>query len=110
MNKTINEVIALLDNKQANNIVLLDMKNQSIMVDYMIVCDANNARLMEALLNYVRDFLDQNHVEYFPITNFKDTDWILIDAKDFVVHIFSSEGRNKYQLEKLWQDTVVSYE
>lgn len=104
MNQIVQGIVDLLESKQANDVVVIDMEGKSYLMDAMIVCDASNTRLMDALLNYALEYLDQQGILYRPVFNDKDSDWLLIDALDVVVHIFTPSARARYQLEKLWKD------
>ena len=95
----------LLSDRQAEDIVLMDIGKVSSFTDYFIVATANNPRQMNALI----DSLDQDlrpaarprRVEGTP-----DSGWVLIDFGDAIVHLFAAEERAYYNLEGLWAQGV----
>lgn len=96
--------IKVLDDKFAKDIVAIDMKLASPMFDTFIICTAENARLMNAIKNNVQDELELNDIFAKHTEGAKDSQWILMDYGDIVIHIFSPDERHNYQLEKLWGD------
>lgn len=103
-------LIQFLDEKQAQEIKLLDMREVTPYMDYMIVSHFSNARLIAATAEYVTDYLDKEGIEYRSFDKNDESGWILIDAKHIIIHLFLKEQRDLYQLERLWKDTVVSDE
>ncbi len=91
-----------LEEKKAENLVLIDIINLAIFADYFIICSGTSDRMINALAKSVAEYLHQNfhllvHKEGEPRDG-----WILIDAGDIIIHIFSPEKRNYYKLEDLW--------
>lgn len=103
----IKELVAMIEERQGQDVVLLDMQTASPLMDYMIVTHVSNPRLLMALANYVKDFLDQKQINYSPIEGSQSSRWLLIDGKDVVIHIFLEDERENYNLEKLWVDCIV---
>lgn len=93
-----------LDAKKANDIVTIDFRNENPLCDYFVVCDAPSQRQVNALADSVEDAIIKAGYKIKDQERQKDASWILIDAIDVVVHIFETETRSKYNLEKLYQD------
>lgn len=94
----------LLDEKDADNIIIIDMEKTSLMVDFFIIVTGNSDTHMAALRDYVIQYLKEQEL---PIINYdkgKGYDWMAIDAGSILVHIFSEEGREFYDLESLWAE------
>lgn len=96
--------IKTLDDKFAKDIVAIDMKLASPMFDTFIICTAENTRLMNAIKDNVQEDLEMHDIFVKHTEGAKDSQWILMDYGDIVIHIFSPEERQNYQLEKLWGD------
>ena len=100
-------VDSILD-KKGSDIVLLDLREQSVFADYFLICSGENDRQIRALAESVRTEAKQeagiraNGVEGIP-----EAGWILIDFGDLVVHVFSPDKRDYYSLEDLWNDAHV---
>lgn len=99
-------IIKLLDEKQVEDIVCLNFKDKSPFLDYFFIGTVRNARMANAILNYVEDFCDENDIKVNNIDSSNDSGWFLIDCGSFVVHIFMESERAKYDLEGLWKDLI----
>lgn len=100
------EIVKLLDEKQAEDIVVLDFKGKNPYLDYFIIATARNARLACALIDTVDDFCNKENVEVRSIDSKGDSGWYLIDLNSIIVHIFLENERKKYDLEGLWKDLI----
>jgi ribosome-associated protein len=96
--------IALLEERKAENIVLIDLNDVAIPTSYFIVAETDNATHAKALVNALRKGLPHkpNHSE-----GFTERRWIVLDYGDFVVHVFEKEAREFYDIESLWADHIV---
>ena len=97
-------VIKAADGKRAEDIIALDMKGLSIMSDYNVIMHASNSRLINAIADSVVETGREKGFEVESIEGKKTGNWILIDLGSVIVHIFSEEERNHYQLEGLWSE------
>lgn len=103
--KTVLETaIQAIDGKKANNIVALDMQQVSLMADYFVIADAASNRQVQAIVTEVKDKIQAAGGEVKLIEGFQAADWVLIDLGDVIVHVFSTEQRDFYNLERLWHD------
>ena len=94
---------ALLD-KKGENIKLLYFGGKSSLTDCFIIATGNSNPQIKALRDNVEKTLKENNVELFSKDRFQPSGWLVIDAIDFVVHIFSDEQRENYAIEELWKD------
>jgi iojap-like ribosome-associated protein len=92
------------DSKHANNIDVLNISEVSIMADYFVIMDASSQRQVGAIVQAILDEMGKNDVEVSHVEGKRDSKWILIDLHDVVVHVFLTEERDFYNLEKLWSD------
>ena len=100
-------VARIADKKGAQYINILEMKNRLIITDYFIIIGAKNIKLTTAIEDEIKFRLKQYSILPLHIAGLSDGNWILIDFNDFVVHIFSEEFRQYYDLERLWKDSKV---
>ena len=96
--------VKAIDGKKANNIVALDMRNVSLMADYFVIADAASNRQVQAIVTEVKDKVQAAGGEVKLIEGFQSADWVLVDLGDVIVHVFSTEQRDFYNLERLWHD------
>lgn len=97
-------VVDVLVDRQASDVVLLDLTALSAFADYFVIATSDNVRQMRALI----DTLEEALGETFPQLTFReegqpDDGWVLLDLGAVVVHLFSIEKRAYYDLERLWQ-------
>lgn len=107
-NKDIKELVKIifkaLDNKKAENIKIINISDISVMADYFIICSGDNKHQILAMQDAVEEALEKIEVIPKNIEGKNGDTWILMDYRDIVVHIFDSENRSFYDLERLWQD------
>lgn len=107
MQKVLNDLYKLIDDKQGDDIVVMDFRNNSPFVDYFIVCSARNSRLANALIREVEDYAEAHDIKVVNKDIEKDGKWLLIDIGFIVVHVFVGEERYKYNLDGLWKDLII---
>ena len=87
--------------------ILIDIKNLSIFADFFIICSGTSDRMLNALAKSAIEFIHQNyHIEVKNEGEPRDG-WVLIDAGDIIVHLFSPEKRSYYKLEDLWSQGKI---
>lgn len=101
------EVVRILDNKKADGIEAIKVRDLTIVADYFIIASATNTTHVKALADEVEFLLNQNHkLKPSHIEGYQYANWIVLDYQDVVVHIFYEETRKYYNLERLWSDGV----
>jgi len=100
------ELLALvtteLDDRKAENIVTVNVIGKSSFTDYMVVATGTSTRHIKALCNYVSVALKGKGVFPKGIEGGQDSEWVLVDLGDVIVHVMTAQTREFYQLEKLW--------
>lgn len=108
MTKTPEELLELVvrtaDDRQAKDIVAIDMRGLSIVTDFNIITHASNSRLVNAIAESVIDAAEKAGVNVMNIEGKQDGNWVLIDLGDVVFHVFDEDERNHYRLESLWAE------
>jgi ribosome-associated protein len=94
--------LAAADDKQATDIVVLDLRKAAGFTDYFVICSGGNARQVRAIADGVSDALSAEGAKPAHREGYDKSDWILLDYFDFVVHVFAPETRVFYALERLW--------
>jgi len=93
-----------LDEKKAEDIKILKVGEISVIADYFIIANGTNSSQVTALVENVEDMLGKNGFDVKRIEGTKNTNWVLMDYGDIIVHIFSKEDRLFYDLERIWRD------
>jgi len=97
-------VEALLD-KKGNEVVTLDLRSLGDRpTDFFIVAHGDSSTQVKALADAVEKDTSENGAKPFRKEGVKNSEWIIIDFADVLVHVFHREKRDFYQLEELWHD------
>ena len=96
-----------LDEKKAENIKIIDIGSISVMTDYFIITNGNNQPQVDALVDAVEEALLNVGLKDVKVEGGKNNGWTLIDAGNMIIHIFTKENRDFYDLERIWSDGKV---
>ncbi len=88
--------------KQAADVVVLDLRKASSFTDYFLVCTGRNVRQVKAIVDAIEETLLAIGVRPALVEGYDRAEWVLVDYFDFVVHVFAPETRRFYALERLW--------
>lgn len=106
-NKEIVQKIAVAcDDKRAEDIIALDMKDVSLVADYFVICHGNNERQVQSIAREIKDKMDELGIDVKRMEGFEQARWVLVDIGDIVCHVFHKDERSYYNLERLWGDAA----
>jgi len=92
------------DDKKAHDLVALDISQIASFASYFLLCTGDSSRQMQAIADEVEKRLKAIGIRPSHVEGYQNSEWILIDYLDLVVHIFSKTARAYYDLERLWRD------
>ncbi len=95
--------------KQATDIVMLDMRGPLSFTDYFVILSAESRRQMQGLLEDIDQALNEAGIALHHREGTTDGGWVLLDYGDLVVHVFGQEEREYYHLERLWAQAPVMF-
>ena len=93
-----------MDDKLAKDIKVIDISNISVVADYFLIADGRNRNQVQAIANNVEEFLGKAGYHVKAIEGYQTANWILMDFNDIIVHIFNTDDRSFYDLERIWKD------
>lgn len=99
--------INALENKKAEDIHIIDIREISVLADYFIIANGTNTNQIQALTDHVEETLGKAGYPVKQIEGYNCANWILMDYGDIIVHIFDKENRLFYDLERIWRDGKV---
>jgi ribosome-associated protein len=99
--KKIEVIVEALEAVNLSNIEIYDMKEKSPFYDYLIISSATSDRQLQAAISHIHKDLADNHFDHPRVEGKNSNSWVLIDAKDIVVNVFTTEEREYYNLEKM---------
>ena len=103
--KKIHKVLS--DNK-AKDITKINLEKKSSIADYMIICSGTSNRHVISLSNYLVEALKKENLNTLNVEGIRNGDWVLVDAGDIIIHLFRSEVREYYGLEKMWAGEEIN--
>ena len=93
--------------KKARAVTIMDLRKITDMADFFVVCSADSDVQVRAIADAVTDGTDTIGVSAWHREGLSQRQWVLIDYVDVVVHVFHTEMRKYYGLEKLWGDAAI---
>ena len=99
------QIIAILDDKKAESIKIIDLHKKSILADYLVVASAQSSRQLYSMADHLSIALKAHGIKPI-IDGTPPTDWVVVDAGDIIIHLFRPEARAFYNLEKMWSAVV----
>ena len=100
-------IVNVLEEKQGENILLLDIRDITTITDYFIICSGTSDRMLNALASAVQRELRTAHNIRSRIEGDPKTGWVLADYGGVIVHLFAPDRREYYRLEELWAEGKV---
>ncbi len=102
--RLVTELKGELDNKKAIRPVIIDVKSLTSIADYMLIADAKNDSQLDAMKDAV--YKKCLSFDIFPrsIEGSNKNGWIVMDYNEITIHLFLSEQRKFYDLERIWGD------
>jgi ribosome-associated protein len=107
LKRQVNEAILACQDKKAEQVTILELeKDSGAFTDYFVVCSGTNPRQVQAIADAVDERLEGLGMRPAHTEGYKQAEWVLLDYVDFVVHIFSENARQYYDLERLWKSAT----
>ncbi len=96
--------ITALEDKKAEDIKVIDISEVSVIADYFIIVSGTNRSQIQTLSDHVEETLGRAGVQLKQVEGYDNANWVLLDFRDVIVHIFDRENRLFYDLERIWRD------
>ena len=93
------------DSKKATDVRILDLREVTTFADHFVICTGSNSRQTRAIWDeIVLQIKQQAGEKAINVEGYENGDWVLGDFGDLIIHVFTDEKREYYQLERLWRD------
>jgi ribosome-associated protein len=93
------------ESKKASDLRILDLREVTTFADYFLICSGGNLRQNQAIWDEVAQQVKKQAGELpMNVEGYDAGEWILGDFGDLIIHVFSGEKREYYQLERLWRE------
>ncbi|MWV62082.1 ribosome silencing factor [Helicobacter saguini] len=107
--KVLDSIIEILDSKKASDINVLDLQGKGYISQFVVIATSMAGKHSLALLEYLKEGLKPLGAKFYAVDDSSE-DWIIIDLGEIMVHIFTENHRNKYNLdeflEKNFKDSI----
>ena len=100
--------VEALEELKALNIITIDVTKVTTITDYFITSTGTSDRHRKSLADVVEETMNKAGYETLSKEGYNKANWILLDFGYVVVNIFAQEARNKFNLERLWSDGILS--
>ena len=101
-NKAAHLAVDVASDRQATDIVLLDVHAISGFTDFMVIMSVNSVRQLDAVADSLIEQIEKAGLTIHHREGKPDSGWVLVDFGDLVLHVFSEEQREHYRLEQVW--------
>ncbi len=96
-------IISSLDDDKAIDAKVINMAGKSSIADFMVIASGASQRQIKAMADHLIKKLKSAKLSKLSVEGRAQSDWVLIDAGDIIVHLFKPEVRKFYNLEKMWK-------
>jgi len=100
-------LVRALEEKKAEEILLLDVQGQCSFADYFVICSASSERMLRALKESVVETAHKEFRVSARTAGRSDSGWMLVDLGMVIVHLLTPERREYYSLEDFWKEAKV---
>lgn len=100
------KVIAdVLDAKKGRDVKIIHVEEKTVIAEYFVLCTGNSSTQVKGLVGEVEYQLERRGVKPYNVEGRDNNSWILMDYSNIIVHVFSREARDFYNLDKLYGDS-----
>ena len=96
--------VEALEDRKGEDVHVIDISEISTLADYFIIASGTNINQVQALADNVQEVLGRAGFDTKNVEGYESGKWILLDFGDIIVHVFDSENRLFYDLERIWRD------
>ncbi|MDE6403954.1 MAG: ribosome silencing factor [Muribaculaceae bacterium] len=103
-------IIEGIQERKGRDITVVDLSNvDGTTIDKFIICQGNSSMQVTAIADSVREYLfEHDKIKPYNYDGYRNAQWIVIDYGEILVHVFTPETRQYYNLEELWSDAKLT--
>ena len=100
------KLLEVIEDRQGIDVMLLDLRPAMAFTDFFVICSGETKRHLDALTEEAEQAMKQAGASLHHREGSSDGGWVLLDYIDVVAHVFSTEERDRYRLERVWSTAV----
>ena len=104
----IQRISTLMLEKKALDIKIIDVRNITTLTDFFVICTSESEPQTRAITDHIHEQMKANGMKAWHIEGYENLDWVLLDYVNIVVHVFSRDSRDYYDLDHLWADGKIT--
>ncbi|WP_237036744.1 ribosome silencing factor [Mediannikoviicoccus vaginalis] len=101
--KEIDLVVKACEDKIAKDVLSIKLQEGMAIADYFVIATGNTSSQTQAIADEVEKVALENGMTIVGVEGYREGSWILVDLGDIIVHVFTPEAREYYNLERLWK-------
>ncbi len=101
--KEIDLIVKACEDKIAKDVVSIKLQEGMAIADYFVIATGNTSSQTQAIADEVEKVAEENEINIVGVEGYREGSWILVDLGDIIVHVFTPEAREYYNLERLWK-------
>ncbi len=91
-----------LEDKKARDVVIIDVREQTSMTDFLVVCEGDTDRQVRSMVENLQEACKAQEIDVYHVDGMKDGTWICLDCGEVIVHVLLPGERSYYRIEDLW--------
>lgn len=96
------QIVSAMEDKKALDVVVLDLRASGAFTDYFIVASGRSTRQVQSIVDAIAERLRSLDMRPTHVEGYAHAQWVLMDCFDVIVHVFTRDTRELYDLERLW--------
>lgn len=100
-------IVDIAADRQAVDIVLLDIRKIAAFADFFVVCNGTSERQVKAIVDTVLETLEKDGFNAAHVEGTASSGWVLVDLGSVILHVFAAAEREYYRLERLWSEATT---
>ena len=104
----VQKISELMLEKKALDVKIIDVRKITTLTDFFVICTSESKPQTRAITDHILEKMKAEVMKAWHVEGYENLDWVLLDYVNIVVHVFSRESRDYYDLERLWADGKIT--
>lgn len=98
-------IVKACEDKIATDIKVIELDKSRALADYFVIATGNTSNHTQSIADEAEKVAEESGMELLSKEGYRDGNWILVDLGDIIIHVFTPEYREYYDIERLWSET-----